>query len=134
MFTTYIFRFTKLSFKKLYEKQKTTHEISKRLFDDSIKYNSNSSIGEKKQLCDNKQKWNPLPPKENNPTIPYKKRIIADGNGSFLDLLNENFLLLSDGLPLLLRRCQRIHEGKLDLFMLLRLLLVKYAINIKPKT
>jgi hypothetical protein len=51
-----------------------------------------------------------------------------------LNLLNENFLLLSDGLPLLLRRCQRIHEGKLDLFMLLRLLLVKYVINIKPKT
>jgi hypothetical protein len=35
------------------KKQKATYEIAKRLFDDSPKYSSNSSIDENKQYCGN---------------------------------------------------------------------------------
>jgi hypothetical protein len=48
-----------------------------------IKYNSNGYIGEKKHHCDSKQKSASLPPKDNMPAIPDKKRAIAYGDGSF---------------------------------------------------
>lgn len=63
MLTTNIFRLIKLSFKSYIKKQKAIHEITKRLFVDSIKHNGAGSIVEKKQHYENKEKWIPLPPK-----------------------------------------------------------------------
>lgn len=54
-----------------------------------------------------------------------KKRRIIYGDGSFLALWKEIFLALSDGLPMLLRRCQKIHKGKLNLKITERLKKVK---------
>jgi hypothetical protein len=51
-----MFRLTKLNVKSYIKKQKAIYEITKRLFDDSIKYSSNNSIGENKQHRNNKQK------------------------------------------------------------------------------
>lgn len=47
IFAIYMFRLIKLNFKSYIKKQKATHEIAKRLFDDSVKYNSNSFIDER---------------------------------------------------------------------------------------
>jgi hypothetical protein len=71
-----MFRLIKLNFKSCIKIQKATHEITKRPFDDNIKYNSNNSIDGKKQHCDNKQKWITFLPKNNKSASPYKKRII----------------------------------------------------------
>lgn len=111
-----------------------THETVKRLFDDIVKYNSNSSIGEKKQHCNKKQKWITLPPKGNKAVSPYKERITAYVDGSFLDLWKENILVLPDLLPVLLKRCQRIRKRKMIFSIFLRLLLVKHVISVKPKS
>ncbi|KAG1100705.1 hypothetical protein G6F40_011637 [Rhizopus arrhizus] len=69
--------------------QKVTYEIAIRLFDDSVKYNSDSSISEKRQRCDNKQKWIPLPPKDNKSPVSYKNRIIVYVSGSFSGPIKE---------------------------------------------
>lgn len=61
--TTYVFKLIKLNFKNYVKKQKATYEIAKRLFDDSLKYSSNSSIDENKQYCGNTLKWIPISPK-----------------------------------------------------------------------
>ena len=78
-----MFRLIKLNFKSCIKIQKATHEITKRPFNDNIKYNSNNSIDGKKQHCDNKQKWTTLSLKDNEPVSLYKKRIITYGDGSF---------------------------------------------------
>lgn len=56
-----------------------------------IKYSSNSSACEKKQLCDNKQKQITLLPKGNKPAIPYKKRIIVYSDASFSESMKGKF-------------------------------------------
>ena len=89
--TTCMLRLIKLHFKNYIKNQKVTYEIAIRLFDDSVKYNSYSSISEKRQRCDNKQKWIPLPPKDNRSAVSYKNRIIVYVSGSFSGPIKEKF-------------------------------------------
>ncbi|CEP16991.1 hypothetical protein [Parasitella parasitica] len=72
----------KLNFKSYIKKQKAIHEIAKRLFHESNKYNKDSSIGEKKQTFTT-EKWIPSPPKDKATDPSIKTRIIAYGNVSF---------------------------------------------------
>jgi hypothetical protein len=72
----------KLNFKSYIKKQKATHEIAKRFFQDSIKYNKDSPIGEKKQTSTT-GKWIPSPPKDKATDSSSKTRLIAYGNASF---------------------------------------------------
>lgn len=76
MLTTYMLRLIKLNFKSYIKNQKATHGIAKRILD-SIKYSSTSSIGEKKQHCDTKQKWVLLSTNDNKSSISCKKRTIV---------------------------------------------------------
>lgn len=72
--------------------------------------------------------------KDNKPAVPCKKRIITYGDDSCSGFTKKKNLPLIDGLLMLLRRYQRIHKGKLNLSMSLRLLLVKYVTNGKPNS
>ena len=71
----------KLKFKTYINKQKGIQEIVKRLFDNSKKYGTSSTVGAKNQNP-NKSKHVPLPPAD-LPFSSQRKRIIAFGNGSF---------------------------------------------------
>ncbi|ORE06953.1 hypothetical protein BCV72DRAFT_327657 [Rhizopus microsporus var. microsporus] len=71
----------KLKFKTYINKQKGTQEIVKRLFDNSKKYGTSSTVGAKSQILV-KSKHIPLPPAD-LPSSSQRKRIIAFENGSF---------------------------------------------------
>ncbi|CEP07788.1 hypothetical protein [Parasitella parasitica] len=72
----------KFNFKSYIKKQKATHEIAKRLFQESNKYNKDSSIGKKKQSSTT-DKWVSSPPKDKATDPSVKTRIIASKNASF---------------------------------------------------
>ncbi|ORE15212.1 hypothetical protein BCV71DRAFT_274250, partial [Rhizopus microsporus] len=74
-------RSQKLKFKTYINKQKGTQEIVKRLFDNSKKYGTSSTVGAKNQNP-NKSKHVPLPPAD-LPSFSQRKRVIAFGDGSF---------------------------------------------------
>ncbi|KAG1175900.1 hypothetical protein G6F70_001925 [Rhizopus microsporus] len=75
----------KLKFKTYINKQKGTQEIVKRLFDNSKKYGTSSTVGAKNQNP-NKSKHVPLSPAD-LPSSSQRKRIIAFGNGSLVKYL-----------------------------------------------
>ncbi|CEG76751.1 hypothetical protein RMATCC62417_11608 [Rhizopus microsporus] len=68
-------------FKTYINKQKGTQEIVKRLFDNSKKYGTSSTVGAENQTP-NKSKRVPLPPVD-LPSSSQRKRILAFENGSF---------------------------------------------------
>ncbi|KAG1285438.1 hypothetical protein G6F66_010421 [Rhizopus arrhizus] len=76
-----LINFSKAIFIKLKNYQKTSDYYNK----------DDCSISEKRQRCDNKQKWIPLPPKDNRSAVSYKNRIIVYVSGSFSGPIKEKF-------------------------------------------
>lgn len=102
-----------LTSKVIYKKQKAARDCQK-LFDDSVKYNSNSSVYEKKYLCDNKQRWITLLPKGNKPAIPYKKRIIVCSDVSFSEFMKEKFPASIRRITGAIRNMSKDSQGKAE--------------------
>jgi hypothetical protein len=69
-------------------------------------------MGEKKQLCDNKQKWIPLPPKNNSPAILCKKRIFAYGDSSFSTSMKEEFPAPTRHITDAIKKMSKDRQGK----------------------
>lgn len=108
---TFIEEQIKLNFKSYIKKQKAARDCQK-LFDDSVKYNSNSSVCERKYLCDNKQRWITLFPKGNKPAIPYKKRIIVYSDVSFSEFMKEKFPAFIRRITGAIRNMSKDSQGK----------------------
>ena len=107
----------KSKFKAYINKQKGTREIVKRLFDNSKKYGTSSTVGAKNQTP-NKSKHVPLPP-AGLPSSSQRKRIIAFGNGSFCSSMKGKRAAPTRRIiEEIKRKCKQSNEGGPNLFRL----------------
>lgn len=110
-----MFRLIELIFKSYIKEQKAVYEITKRLFDGSIKYSNNDSIGENKQYRDNRSKKITFPPEDNKLTIPYKKITITYDDGSFSGPMEGKFPTPTSRITNTIKKMSKDLQGKPEL-------------------